>query len=78
MRIRKASGRGWKYPEIHLQVSGASKFAIAHLEGDGHLVIFVELLVETFPGVSANVDIVGCCNGREEKDQGWKDGGHCF
>ena len=39
------------YPEIYLEVATATELPIGNLEGDGHLVIFVEDLVEAFSGV---------------------------
>jgi hypothetical protein len=34
------------YPEVNVEVSTSTKLAIADLEGDGHFVIRVQLLVE--------------------------------
>ena len=44
------SGQGL-YPEIYLEVAASAKLPIADLEGDGHLVIFVEDLVKALSGV---------------------------
>jgi hypothetical protein len=45
-------------PEIDLQVSCTAKLSIADLEGDGHFVVAVQRLVETFPAMRAQLDIV--------------------
>ena len=49
---------GFPYPEINFQISSAAKFPIADLEGDGHLVVFVELLMETFSAMGAHLNIM--------------------
>lgn len=59
------------YPEIDLQVATASEFPVSDLEGDGHLVILVQGLVEAFAGVSPELDVV-CGHGgepRQRRDQ---------
>lgn len=54
-------------PEIYLQIPCAAEFSVPNLEGDGHLVIFVELFMKAFSGVGAEVDVVGCDEGCEEE-----------
>ncbi len=46
------------YPEIYVEVSTPTEFTITDLEGHGHLVVFVELLVETFPRMRTQLDVV--------------------
>jgi hypothetical protein len=46
------------YPKVDIQVSGTAKFSIADLEGDGHLVLIVKLLVETFAAMGRELDVV--------------------
>lgn len=63
------------YPEIYLKVAASTKFPIANLEGDGHLVGFVEDLVKAFSGVGGKLDVV-CqgCEREEGKEAGGKEG----
>lgn len=64
------------YPEIHLEVPGASEFAIADLERHGHLVVFVEDLVEAFARVGAHLDVVAPrCGGEEGEERAEEDEG---
>jgi hypothetical protein len=60
-------------PEIDLQVSAPAKLSVADLEGDRHLVVLVQLLVEAFSRVRLHLDVVG---GRqpEQAARGRKDG----
>jgi hypothetical protein len=53
------------YPEINVKVSTATEFAIANLEGDGHSVIRVQLLVEAFARVCLQLDVVCRADGEE-------------
>lgn len=46
------------YPKVNVQVAGAAKLAVADLEGDGHTVVSVELLVEAFAAVGGELDVV--------------------
>lgn len=39
------------YPEVNIEVACAAKLAIANLEGNSHLVILAEVLVEAFEAV---------------------------
>ena len=48
------------HPEVDFKVSTASKLPVADLEGDRHLVIFVERFVEAFALVSLHLDVVRC------------------
>lgn len=47
------------YPEVNVEVAGAAKLAVADLEGDGHLVAAVEVLVEALAAVGGELDVVG-------------------
>lgn len=49
------------YPEVNLQVAAAAEFPVANLEGDGHLVVLVQLLVEALALVRLHLDIVRRC-----------------
>lgn len=60
-------GRHEAYPEVYLQVAGAAEFPVPHLECDSHFVIFVELLMEAFSRVRAEVDVVRCDEGEKEE-----------
>jgi hypothetical protein len=53
------------YPEVNIEVSTATKLAIADLEGDGHSVIRVQLLVEAFARVCLQLDVVCRADGKE-------------
>lgn len=55
--IGQTRGEG-AYPEVDVEVAGAAKLAITDLEGDGHLVIAMEALVEAFPAVCRQLDVV--------------------
>jgi hypothetical protein len=50
---------GQTHPEVNVQVSATAKLAVADLEGDGHLVVGVQLLVEAFARVGSELDVVG-------------------
>ena len=56
-------------PEINVQVSAATKLSVADLEGHGHLVVLVQLLVEAFSRVCSQLDVVRMAEG-EEGQQG--------
>jgi len=51
------------HPEIDIQVTATTKFTVADLERDGHLVVGVERLVEAFACVCFHLDIVGGADG---------------
>jgi hypothetical protein len=53
------------YPEINIEVSTATKLAIADLEGDGHSIIRVQLLVETFARMCLELNVVCGADGKE-------------
>jgi hypothetical protein len=53
------------YPEVNIEVSTATKLAIADLEGDGHSVIRVQFLVEAFARVCLQLDVVCRTDGKE-------------
>lgn len=53
------------YPEIYVEVAGAAELAVTDLEGNGHLVVGVQLLVEAFPRVRFEEDIVCGSDTRE-------------
>ncbi len=52
------------YPEVDVEVPGAAELAVADLEGDGHLVVLVQRLVEALATVGRELDIVAAaaCN----------------
>ena len=56
------------YPEINVQIPRPAEFAIRNLEGDGHLVVLVKLLMETLSRVRAHLDVVGKGEGAEEEE----------
>ena len=47
------------YPKVNIQTASSTKFAIANLERDRHLVVAVEVFVETFAAMSRKLDVVG-------------------
>lgn len=47
------------YPEVDLDVAATAKLLVANLEGNGHLVIGVECLVEAFARVRSQLNVVG-------------------
>lgn len=49
---------GRMYPEINVQIAGTAKLPVADLEGDGHLVVGVQLLVEALSRVRLEQDVV--------------------
>jgi len=53
------------YPEVNVEVSTATKLAIADLEGDGHSVVRVQLLVEAFARVCLQLNVVCRADGKE-------------
>lgn len=70
------------YPEINLQTPRTAKLAVAHLERHGHLVVPVQVLVEAFVRVGAQLDVVGEGCEWEEPEQAGEEGCdfecHCF
>ena len=76
-RSGKERWSGNTNPEVNVQRAAVrAGLPVAHLEGDGHLVVLVQLLVEAFPRVRAQVDVVGQRErkqgqqGREEEGEG--------
>jgi hypothetical protein len=61
------SAKAESYPEVNIQVPAATKFAVPNLEGDGHLVVGMELFVEAFFRMRFELDIVG--RGKANKGQ---------
>ena len=59
------------HPEVHIKVSSLLKFSVADLEGDGHSIILVKLLVEALAAVGSKLDVVGKGAG-EKATQGEK------
>lgn len=47
------------YPKVDLQIAAAAKLAVTDLEGDRHLIVAVQCLVEAFARVGAELDVVG-------------------
>lgn len=48
----------FSYPEVDVEVPAAAKLPITCLEGDGHAVILVQFLVEAFPRVRPEEDVM--------------------
>lgn len=46
------------HPKVNLEVPAATKFSVADLEGDGHLVVLVQRLVEAFAHVGLHLNVV--------------------
>lgn len=63
------------YPEINVQIATASKFSVAHLKCDRHLVILVQRLVEALAGVCSHLNVVRIADG-EEGDEGEEEPEH--
>lgn len=61
--------REGSYEKVDVQVAASTKLPVADLEGDGHLVIFMQLLVEAFSRVSSELDVVGLGDGEEGEDR---------
>ena len=57
------------YPEIDVKVAGAAELPVADLESDGHLVILVQLLMETLAAVRGQLDVVGQHGRRQQTGQ---------
>lgn len=53
------------YPKVNIEVSAAAEFAVADLEGDGHLVVRVQLLMEALARVRLELDVVRRADGEE-------------
>lgn len=62
------------YPKVYVQVAGRPKFPIADLVGHCHLVILVQGLVEAFPAVGWELDIMRS-RGRQQAGRQQKSGG---
>ena len=65
MNERKGKGdrrprgeRGGRYPKVDFKVTRTAKLAVPHLKSHGHFVIFMEILMEAFARVCAQLDIV--------------------
>lgn len=52
-------------PEINVEVATTAKFTVANLEGDGHLVIGMKLLVKAFARVCLQLNVVRGSNGEQ-------------
>lgn len=64
--LLSACGQGQAtYVEINVEVSRATKFTVANLECDSHLVVLVQFLVETFSGMRFEDNVVGEDTGQE-------------
>jgi hypothetical protein len=69
------------HPEINLQIPASAKLAVADLEGNRHLVVLVQRLVEAFALVRLHLDVVrggerdeaarGSEDGERGKQHGW-------
>ncbi len=46
------------YPEVDVEIASTTKFSIAHLKGDRHLIIPMEVFVEAFPAMRLELDIM--------------------
>lgn len=65
-----SSSTGLTHPEIHIQIPTAAKLPIADLEGDGHLVVRMQNLVEALPRMRLELDVVRMAHeGAGEQDQ---------
>lgn len=53
------------YEEVDIKISTATKFSVANLEGDRHLVVLVQRLVEAFSRMGAELDVVRVGDGKE-------------
>lgn len=62
---------GETYKEVDIKIATATKFSVANLEGDRHLVILVQRLVEAFSRMGAELDVVrvGDCKERERGEE---------
>ncbi len=47
------------YPKIDVKVAGLLELSVTDLEGDGHFIIFMQLLVETLAAMRLELDVVG-------------------
>lgn len=47
------------HPEVHIEVSCLLELSVADLEGDGHSIILVKLLVEALAAVGSKLYVVG-------------------
>ena len=56
---RERDGSVHAYPEVDVQVLAAAKLSVADLECHRHLVVLVQLLVEAFSRVRAEIYVVG-------------------
>ena len=57
---------GLSYPKVNLQIPTAGKLTVADLEGDGHLVVSVQGLVEALAGMCFHLNIMSADKEREE------------
>jgi hypothetical protein len=48
------------YPKVDVQVSSTTKLAVADLECHSHGVIAVKVLVEAFPSMGRELDVMSC------------------
>lgn len=58
MRLSRNHGGTESYPKVNVEVACAAKLAVADLEGDGHLVVLVEALVEALDATGRQHDVV--------------------
>lgn len=56
---RRCQWRWMGYPEVNVEIPSAAKLPVTDLEGDSHLVLLVEVLVEAFPAVGRELDVMG-------------------
>lgn len=61
------------HPEVDIEVAGLLELSVSNLEGDGHSVILVKLLVEALAAVCCELDVVGDGAGEEATQR--EDGG---
>lgn len=47
------------HPKVNFQIAAAAKFPVADLEGNCHLVVLMQRLVEAFALVGLHLDVVG-------------------
>ena len=66
----EARARGGTHPEVNLQISRTAKLSVSNLEGDRHLIILVEDLVEAFSLMGAHLNVVRKRSGEEAQKGG--------
>lgn len=47
------------YPEVDVEVARTAEFPVSDLEGNGHLIIAMEVLMKALPAVGWQLNVVG-------------------